>query len=318
MFPARQNIRPRIVWTLAFIAALLVLVNGAIFFSLSTSQKLLDQELGKRLQGTAHIAALLVAPEQFEMLSLASADTSAAADTALTDFSMKMDSQEAADAVRTEWTRLAQSAGLSNVVLVEELDWLGGQLTSQAVPPDEHPWIEIFGATRSYREFRSQIRDYYYRNYPLTPQAGSRRALNPGNGSVSKLCHEPRVALAVLEQLLAPYVSGHQLIVLRRHKAISADTHSDSVKAVTVRSLGSGDSLTLSGQFFIDATEMGDLLPLTRTEYVTGFESRRQTQEPHAPPEAQPALERIANTRRLAGRTIGSYRIHGASQFSRT
>jgi len=119
MFPARQNIRPRIVWTLAFIAALLLLVNGAIFFSLRTSQKLLDQELGKRLQGTAHIAALLVAPEQFEMLSLASADTSAAADTALTDFSMKMDSQEAADAVRAEWTRLAQSAGLSNVVLVD-------------------------------------------------------------------------------------------------------------------------------------------------------------------------------------------------------
>ena len=99
MFPRRQNIRPRIVWTLAFLVALLVLVDGAIFFSLKTSQQLLDQELGKRLQGTAHIAALLVAPEQFEMLSLAGADTSAAADTALTDFSMKMDSQEAADAV---------------------------------------------------------------------------------------------------------------------------------------------------------------------------------------------------------------------------
>ncbi|HZV91078.1 MAG TPA: hypothetical protein VFF34_03595, partial [Candidatus Nitrosocosmicus sp.] len=119
MFPRRQNIRPRIVWTLAFLVALLVLVDGAIFFSLKTSQQLLDQELGKRLQGTAHIAALLVAPEQFEMLSLAGADTSAAADTALTDFSMKMDSQEAADAVRAEWTRLAQSAGLSNVVLVD-------------------------------------------------------------------------------------------------------------------------------------------------------------------------------------------------------
>ena len=174
------------------------------------------------------------------------------------------------------------------VILTEETDWIGGQLTQQAVPPDEHPWIEFFGATRSYREFRSQIRDYYYRNYPLTPQAASRRALNPGSGSVSKLCHEPRVALAVLEQLLAPSVSGHQLIVLRRHKAISADTHSDSVKAVTVRSLDSGDNLTLSGQFFIDATEMGDLLPLTRTEYVTGFESQRQTREPHAPLEAQP------------------------------
>src|SRR5262245_4508940 len=54
------------------------------------------------------------------------------------------------------------------VVMTEETDWIGGQLTQQAVPPDEHPWIESFGCTRSYREFRSRVRDYYRRNYPLT------------------------------------------------------------------------------------------------------------------------------------------------------
>ena len=32
-----------------------------------------------------------------------------------------------------------------NVILSEETDWLGGQLTSQGVPPDEHKWIEKFG-----------------------------------------------------------------------------------------------------------------------------------------------------------------------------
>ena len=37
------------------------------------------------------------------------------------------------------------------VILCEETDWLGGQLTSQGVPPDEHKWIEKFGCTRSYR-----------------------------------------------------------------------------------------------------------------------------------------------------------------------
>ena len=31
------------------------------------------------------------------------------------------------------------------VVLTEETDWIGAQLTSQAVPPDEHRWIESFG-----------------------------------------------------------------------------------------------------------------------------------------------------------------------------
>ena len=36
------------------------------------------------------------------------------------------------------------------VLLAEETDWIGGQLTSQAVPPDEHSWIEQQGATKSY------------------------------------------------------------------------------------------------------------------------------------------------------------------------
>ncbi len=36
-------------------------------------------------------------------------------------------------------------AGL-RVILTEETDWIGGQLTSQAVPPDEHPWIESSAA----------------------------------------------------------------------------------------------------------------------------------------------------------------------------
>ncbi|MDP3000153.1 MAG: FAD-dependent oxidoreductase, partial [Bryobacterales bacterium] len=40
------------------------------------------------------------------------------------------------------------------VVMTEETDWVGGQLTSQGVPPDEHPWIESFGATELYRGYR--------------------------------------------------------------------------------------------------------------------------------------------------------------------
>jgi hypothetical protein len=38
----------------------------------------------------------------------------------------------------------------------------------------------------------------------------------------------------------------------------------------------------------LDATETGDLLPLCGAEHVTGFESREETGEPHAPHVAQP------------------------------
>ncbi|HEY7181612.1 MAG TPA: FAD-dependent oxidoreductase [Blastocatellia bacterium] len=31
------------------------------------------------------------------------------------------------------------------VILNEEIHWIGGQLTNQAVPPDDHPWISDQG-----------------------------------------------------------------------------------------------------------------------------------------------------------------------------
>jgi hypothetical protein len=174
------------------------------------------------------------------------------------------------------------------VILTEQTDWLGGQLTSQAVPPDEHPWIESFGGTRTYLELRRRIREYYCRNYPLTAEARARPHLNPGNGNVSRLCHEPRVALAALHEMLAPHVSGGRIMPLLRHKASEAAAHGDRVEAVRVQDLESGHDLVLRAPFFADATELGDLLPMTRTEYVTGAESQKETGEPHAPEQANP------------------------------
>jgi hypothetical protein len=176
----------------------------------------------------------------------------------------------------------------ANVVLTEETDWIGGQLTSQGVPPDEHPWIEGFGATQLYRTYRSRVRDYYRQNYPMKDEIRRQPNFNPGGGSVSRLTHEPRVSLEVLESMLAPYISGGQLTLLINHRPIAADIQGDIVRAVSVRSTTGGAILTLHAPYFLDATEQGDLLPLTKTEYVTGFESRSQTGEPHAPVEAQP------------------------------
>jgi FAD-dependent oxidoreductase family protein len=178
-------------------------------------------------------------------------------------------------------------AGL-RVILTEETDWVGGQLTSQAVPPDEHPWIESFGCTREYRRFRNGIRAYYRDHFPLTARARADVALNPGNGVVSRLCHEPRVALAVLEQMLAPHVSTGRLRVLLGQAPVAADTNGDRVRAVTVRDRATDRRTVLTAPYFIDATELGDLLPLTGTEFVIGAEARRETGEPRAPAEADP------------------------------
>src|SRR6185369_6711530 len=76
--------------------------------------------------------------------------------------------------------------GLS-VILTEETDWLGGQLTSQLVPPDEHPWIESFGCTARYRDRRQRWRTKFIHGWEsdtrrVRPEALKNTRLNPGGG----------------------------------------------------------------------------------------------------------------------------------------
>ena len=177
--------------------------------------------------------------------------------------------------------------GLS-VVLTEPTDWLGGQLTSQGVPPDEHRWIETHGANASYRHLRTRIRDYYRRNYPLTQTARTDPLLNPGKGSVSRLCHEPQVALAAIMELLHPFMGSGKLRYLPQHVPVAADVAGDRVRAIEIRSLDTGRTTRLEAPYFVDATELGDLLPLTGTEHVIGNEGRGVTNEMHAPERSDP------------------------------
>ncbi len=180
----------------------------------------------------------------------------------------------------------AARAGL-RVLMTEEYDWVGGQLTSQGVPPDEHGWIEDFGCTASYRRFRTEVREFYRRYYPLTREARSIGRLNPGNGWVSPLCHEPRVGHAVLNAMFAPYEAAGRLTVLRQARAVAADVDGDEVRSVTIAR--EGREFTAEAAWFIDATELGDLLPLTGAEFVTGSEARAETGEPSASETARPA-----------------------------
>ena len=187
----------------------------------------------------------------------------------------------------------ALSMGKS-VIMSEETDWIGGQLTQQAVPPDENPWVDQCGATATYMRFSNGVRDYYRRNYPLTDKARHTMNWNPGQGNVSRLCHEPRVGLAVIEAMLAPYRSSLQLDILLYHIPVAAETAGDRVLAVTLEDRQSGDQVVVSAPYILDATELGDLLELAGVESILGAESREQTGEMHAVEGAPQPLDQQA------------------------
>ena len=169
-----------------------------------------------------------------------------------------------------------------NVCLLEETDWLGGQITSQGVAAlDEHEHIESFGGTRSYYQLCETIREHYRKLYR---EAKFDEPLNPGRCWVSRLAFEPEVAVNAVDKLLESEVAEGRLRVLLRTKAVGAEMDGDQVVSVTAINLDDGCSLRIIFQYVLDATELGDLLPLTGTEYVVGAECVEETSEPHAQP----------------------------------
>ena len=177
---------------------------------------------------------------------------------------------------------LAAARAGRRVVLLEETDWLGGQMTAQGVSAlDEHEHIEAFGGTASYYKFRAMLRDHYRGR---AAEAGRRPDFNPGNCWVTRLAFEPRIAVGVIEQMLQPHVAAGRLAIHRRMKAVAITTEGNRVTAVVAMGLDDGRLIRFDPRLVIDATELGDLLPLCGAEHVVGAESVEQTGEQQAQP----------------------------------
>ncbi|HEV2440547.1 MAG TPA: FAD-dependent oxidoreductase [bacterium] len=170
------------------------------------------------------------------------------------------------------------------VCLTEETGWPGGQISTQGVSAfDEHRYIERFGGTAAYYELRNGIRAYYRSAYRLSAIGRSMEPFSPGNAWVSVLSFEPRAGAAVLEGMMAgPHDSG-VLQVFYHTRAVAAEVYSGQIRSVLTRQTESGALIRFRAAFVVDATDLGDLLPLTATLYAAGAESRAETGEPSAP-----------------------------------
>ena len=178
---------------------------------------------------------------------------------------------------------LAAARAGRRVVLLEETDWLGGQMSAQGVSAlDEHEHIEAFGGTASYYAFRALLRDHYR---GLAGAAGGQPYFNPGACWVTRLAFEPRVADAVIGRMLRPHVEAGTLAVHRRTKTVAMTAAGDRVTTLVAMGLDDHRLTRFHPELVIDATELGDLLPLSGAEHVIGAETVGQTGEAQAQPE---------------------------------
>jgi len=183
----------------------------------------------------------------------------------------------------------ALSAGAQglNVCLLEATGWLGGQYTAQGVTkPDENRYIETVGSTQSYRAFRHAVRAFYRNNYRLSARGAEQPALNPG-GDYPGFTMEPLVGHNVLSQLLTDAPTVH----VRLNSVVSnLEMNGNAIASITATD-ANGTPTRYLAAYFLDATDLGDLLPLCGqqgADWVIGAESQADTGEPDAPPEAHP------------------------------
>jgi FAD-dependent oxidoreductase family protein len=172
----------------------------------------------------------------------------------------------------------------ARVCLLEETDWVGGQFTAQGVTkPDENRYVETVGSTASYREFRHLVRLFYRNNFRLSAAGGSQPALNPGGGYPG-FAMQPRVGHDVLLQQLTAAPTLHFRPQIR---VTAAEVQGDTVQALSATD-ANGVPTRYVAKLFLDATDLGEVLPLANVEYVLGAESRAETGEPEAPDEPRP------------------------------
>ena len=125
--------------------------------------------------------------------------------------------------------------------------------------------------------------------------------------------------------MLQPFVTSGQLEILTGCRPTAADVENGIVRNVTV-TYQNGSTQTIGGRYFLDATELGDLLPLTGTAYVTGAES--DTGEESAPPEPIPtenqsftwcfAVEFCPGERHIIDKPVGYEQFRDTQPYSLT
>ena len=172
------------------------------------------------------------------------------------------------------------------VCLVEPSGWVGGQMTGQGVcTPDENEHVETVGSTASYRDFRQRVREFYRRTYRLSAAGAAMPLFNAGrcwvNGGFSV---EPLVGMRILGEMLAEFPG---ISVTLGMAVVGVEMEGDAIAAVNAVA-PDGTATRFVAPFVLDATDTGDLLPLSGAEWVIGAESRTDTGEPDAPAQAHP------------------------------
>lgn len=161
------------------------------------------------------------------------------------------------------------AARLGNkVALAEYHNHIGGMSTSGLGKSDIENKDAIAGL---FKEFTKNIHEYYIKKYG--EQSENVRKCKEG------YYYEPHVAELIFNRMIE---AEKDITLVLNHQIENVLVTADSIQSVSFANRETGETLTLEGEVFIDATYEGDVYALAGAAYSLGREGRTEFDEEHA------------------------------------
>jgi hypothetical protein len=186
----------------------------------------------------------------------------------------------------------ASRLGVKRVVLVNDIDWLGGQFCTQGIGPIDE-WTIVngkraeFPISGAFREIIDRIHAHNVEKYGIA---------TPGNGWCGRNTIEPQAAATIFGEWLmdAGFVSAttrelkaksYPLAVLSHLTPVKVETDRGRVTSVMFHSsnLVPAEDLTVKASLVVDSSDWGDVIRLSGAGYMAGPDLKSRFNEPSAP-----------------------------------
>ncbi|MEI6712386.1 MAG: FAD-dependent oxidoreductase [Verrucomicrobiota bacterium] len=174
----------------------------------------------------------------------------------------------------------AARLGVKRIVLVNDIQWLGGQFSAEGVGcPDE--WTVVnntktnFPRSGLFLEVLRRIRAYNSLTYGKA---------SPGNAFCGTETIEPAAAAKIFEELVEPYVSGGALRIERGWQPLRVLVKDGRVTGAEFEPTKGGlDRLQINARLTMDASDWGDVVRLSGAKYGAGPDLKSRFGEASAP-----------------------------------
>ncbi len=167
--------------------------------------------------------------------------------------------------------------GVKRVILVNDIDWLGGQFSSEGVGNVDE-WTTVNGKRVEFPRsgmFLEVVRAIHAVNQRKYGTA------QPGNSFCARLTIEPREAANIFESLVKPQVDAGRLRIERGWEPVAVDAAKNRV--IGVRFQNGEKKLHVLASLTIDASDWGDIIRLGGAKWSAGPDAKARFDEPSAP-----------------------------------